>query len=201
MTKKEKEKVALYGRVSTENQSLDNQEKKLINWAEREDCDYDLYTEKVSSIKERPKFEELMEKVDEYDKVVVTKIDRFGRSVQDMLEKINEIRNKGTEFVSTEQPINTDDDLYGDFMLKILSVIAEFERRMIRRRMEEGFEKAKEEGRVGRPEADIDKEALLSMYKGGASYRYLADFFDVSQSTIRNKLKEEGVIGERNVEE
>ncbi len=192
-----KKKVALYGRVSTENQSLDNQEEKLINWAKEEGHDYDLYTEKVSSVEERPKFEELMGKLEDYDAVAVTKIDRFGRSVQDILEKINELKRADTEFMALDQPINTDDELYGDFILKILSVVADFERKLIRRRMEEGFEKAMKEGKVGRPKADLDKDALVKMYKGGASYRYLANYFDVSKSTIRNKLKEEGAIGGR----
>ncbi len=192
-------KAALYGRVSTQNQSLDSQTDKLKAWAERKGYDYDLYTEKVSSIKERPKFEELMDNVEKYDIVAVTKIDRFGRSVQDILEKINEIKESGSDFVSIDQPIQTDDELYGDFLLKILSVVADFERKLIRRRMEEGFEKAKQEGRVGRPTklSDEDREALKAMYKQGASYRYLANYFDVSQSTIRNKLDEMGLIGDR----
>ena len=109
-------KAALYGRVSTENQELERQEDKLKSWAEEEGYDHDLFTEKVSSIKERPRFEDLMDQVGKYDIVAVTKIDRFGRSVQDILEKINEINESGAEFVSIEQPINTDDDIYGDFL-------------------------------------------------------------------------------------
>lgn len=193
------EKAGLYARVSTKHQDLENQEEKLINWAEMKGYDYDLYSEKVSSIKERPQFENLIKNAEKYDIIACTKVDRFGRSVQDILEKINELKRKGCDFQAIDQPIVTSDDMYGDFMLKILSVVADFERQLTRRRMEEGFEKAMEKGTVGRPEtlSDDDKDALKAMYKQGASYRYLSNYFNVSKSTIRKKLNEMGLIGDR----
>jgi len=192
-------KVALYARISTKNQDLDNQVEKLKNYAEEKGLDYDLYKEQVSSIKERPKFEKIMENLDQYDKVIVTKIDRFARSIRDFTERINDLELEGVDFEAVDQPINTDDEVYGDFLMKMLALFAELERKMIRRRMEEGFEKAKRENRVGRPsklsEKDKDKIELLYTEKS-YSWASLANEFDCSRSTIHRALKERGVIND-----
>lgn len=197
-------KVVLYARVSTDNQELDNQIEKLKSWAERNGHEYDLYSEKVSSIKERPKFEEIMDNLSKYKKLVVTKIDRFARSVRDFIQRYNKLEEKGVEFQAIDQPINTDDELYGDFMLKQLSLFAELERKMIRRRLKDGFKKAQKEGRVGRPrkiQGEAGKSAK-AWYKQGASYPFILgrlkkDYgLDVSRSSLYRYLKKEGVLDE-----
>lgn len=197
-------KVCLYARVSTDNQELDLQVEKLTSWAEEKGYEYDLYSEKVSSIKERPEFEKIMDRLDDYDKLVVTKIDRFGRSVIDFSQRMNRLKENGVEFKALDQPIDTDDEIYGDFMLKQLSLFGELERKMIRRRLEEGHKKAMEEGRVGRPakiQGDVG-ETVLKWYKQGASYKFIvsrldSEFdIDVSKSSVYRFLKKKGVIGE-----
>jgi len=66
--------------------------------------------------------------------------------------------------------------------------------KMIRKRMERGFEKAKEEGRVGRPTKELPRNELEAKYKKkGWNYNALADYFDVSPSTIKRRLKEYGI--------
>ncbi len=190
-------KAALYGRACTQEQNLNNQKEKLTMWAELRGYDYDLYTERVTSVSERPNFEEIMKNLEEYDLVVVTNLDKFGKSVIDLFEKIREIRKNGANFISIEQPINTEDDIYGDFLLQFLSVMADFEKSVTRRRMERGYSEAKEEGKVGRPKKTIDEDKLRDMYKDGASYEYLADHFDCSKSTVRNRLKSLNLIGDR----
>lgn len=190
-------KVALYARVSTENQELDSQEDKLVNHAEAQDWDYELKSEKVSSIDERPEFEDIMSNLDKYDKLVVTKIDRFARSITDFNERMEFLDRHDVEFEAIDQPINTEDDVYGDFILKMLALFAELERKMIRRRMEEGFEKAKEEGRVGRSCAlsDTEKDQVEALYSNKSySYESLAEEFDVSVSTIYRCLKERDAV-------
>lgn len=191
------EKVALYARVSTKNQDLDSQVEKLKNYAERKEFNYDLYKEQVSSIKERPKFEKIMENLGQYGKVIVTKIDRFARSIRDFTERINDLELEDVDFEAVDQPINTDDEVYGDFLMKMLALFAELERKMIRRRMEEGFERAKEENRVGRPAklTKKDKDKIELLYKEKSySWQSLAKEFDCSRSTIHRTLKERGVI-------
>lgn len=191
------ETVALYARVSTENQDLEDQVAKLERHAEAEGYDYDLYEEQVSSIDDRPEFQAIMAALSEYDKVVVTKIDRFARSIRDFTERINDLQDEDVEFEAVDQPINTDDEMYGDFLMKMLALFAELERKMIRRRLEEGFEKAKEEGRVGRPEAlsEAEKDQIELLYsEKNYSWASLQEEFDVSRSTIHRTLKERGAI-------
>jgi DNA invertase Pin-like site-specific DNA recombinase len=190
-------KVALYARVSTDNQDLADQIKKLETHADANGYEYDLYDEQVSSIKDRPQFEQIMADLDQYDKIVVTKIDRFARSIRDFTERINQLRDASVEFEAVDQPIDTDDEVYGDFFLKMLALFAELERKMIRRRLEEGFQKAQDEGRVGRPEVltkqerdQIEALYLQKKYK----YETLAEQFDVSKTTIYRTLKERGAI-------
>lgn len=84
-----------YARVSTQEQvksgSLDQQTSKIKDYCERNDHKIEkLFTDAgVSAIKERPKFEKMMETIangnDEIDGIVVTKLDRFGRSVKDLV--------------------------------------------------------------------------------------------------------------------
>lgn len=190
-------KAALYARVSTDNQDLEPQEEKLRRHAEREGWDFDLYSEKASSIKERPEFEKIMQDIEDYDKVVVTKIDRFARSLQDFLERINKVRESGAEFQALDQPINTEDEMYGEFLLNQLALFADLERKMIRRRMEEGFEKAKQEGKVGRPSSltESEKESIALKYSEKSySYSSLAHEYNVSESTVYRVLKEKDLI-------
>lgn len=191
------EKVALYARVSTENQDLDDQIEKLESHAEAKGYDHKLFDEQVSSIDDRPEFEKIMADLDRYDKLLVTKIDRFARSIRDFTERINDLQDAGVEFEAIDQPIDTDDEMYGDFLLKQLALFAELERKMIRRRLQEGFEKAKEEGRVGRPEALTEKQkdqVELLYTERSYSWESLAAEFDVSRSTIYRALQERGAI-------
>lgn len=158
------EKVALYARVSTKNQSLDNQNEKLMEWFESQNdyTEYDLYSEKVSSVKQRPKFEEMMEKLEEYDLIVVTKIDRFGRSLRDILTQIDKINENGSALLTIDDNFQIDtrgeQGLQQEIMTKFLSLFADIERRMIRMRMNEGYRKAQEEGKVGRPKKTSDEQ-------------------------------------------
>jgi len=194
-------KAALYARVSTKNQDLTDQIEKLKSWAENEGVEYDLFKEQASSVKERPQFEELMNSLEEYDYVVITKLDRFGRSLRQMLENIEEVneRSGGILVIDDEFSIDTrgEQTMEQKIMTNFLSLFADVERRMIRRRMEQGYEKAKEEGRVGRPEelSEEEKEELAALYESGR-YRWkgLTEKFDVSKGTIRKALKEKGAL-------
>ena len=194
-------KAALYARVSTKNQDLTDQIEKLESWAEDEGVEYDLFQEQASSVKERPQFEELMNSLEEYDFVVITKLDRFGRSLRQMLENIEEVneRSGGIIVIDDEFSIDTrgEQTMEQKIMTNFLSLFADVERRMIRRRMEQGYEKAKEEGRVGRPEelSEEEKEDLAALYESGR-YRWkgLTEKFDVSKGTIRKALKEKDAL-------
>lgn len=195
------EKIALYARVSTDNQDLTNQVEKLEKYADKQGREYDLYKEKVSSVEERPEFEKLMDTLEDYEYLAITKLDRFGRSLRQMLENIEKVNEKcdGIVVIDDELSIDTrgESTMQQKIMTNFLSLFADVERRMIRQRLEEGYEKAHKEGRVGRPEelSEEDKEELAALYESGR-YRWdgLADKYDVSKATISKALKEKGVL-------
>lgn len=194
-------KIALYARVSTKNQSLDNQIEKLVNFAEKEGKEYDLYKERRSSVKDRPEFNRLMDNLEDYEYVAITKLDRFGRSLRQMLANIDIVNEKTDGIVVIDDEISIDtrgeQTMQQKIMTNFLSLFADVERRMIRQRMEEGYKKAYEDGRVGRPSAlsEKDKDKLAAMYESDRfTWKGMADEFNVSKGTVSKALKEKGVL-------
>ena len=195
------EKAGLYARVSTQNQDLKSQVEKLQSWAEDEGVEYELYQEKASSVKERPEFEELMDNLEAFDFIVITKLDRFGRSLRQMLANIEEVNERAGGIVVIDDQFSIDtrgeETLEQKIIRDFLSLFADVERRMIRRRMEEGYQRAQEEGRVGRPEAldEEEKEKLAAMYESGRyTWDGLKEEFGVSKSVISKALKEKDLL-------
>ena len=200
-------KVALYARVSTDEQDLETQVERLENWAEDKDYSYDIYSEEVSSIQDRPQFNELIEEINsgesDYNIVAVTDLDRFGRSTRDILQKIDQLTENDVAFVCLDQPIDTrEDNPVADVLVTILSAFAEFERKMMLKRQEIGLQKAKEEGRLGRPEklTDEHKERVKEWREKGVSVNDIMlrlkeglrvdEPVDVSKGTIYNALND-----------
>jgi len=146
-------KVAIYARVSTEDQDAN---KQIINL--REYCKnkkYEIYKEYVDVFSgaaiSRPAFNDLMGDVRKYcfRGIVVTKLDRIGRSLSHIISIFDELRNKSVEFIATTQDINTT-TAQGRFMWQILGAFAEFEREMIRERTREGLARSPNRHKVGK---------------------------------------------------
>ena len=93
-----------YARVSTETQTLDGQLDALSSYG----CDV-IFSEKYTGTKDkRPELDRLLSQLREGDKVVVTKLDRLGRSMKHLLSMIELFQSKGVEFVSLGDSIDTD---------------------------------------------------------------------------------------------
>lgn len=198
----EEEKAALYARVSTKNQTLDRQEEKLEEWAEETGVDYDLYSEQASSVKDRPKLEEIMDNLEDYDIIVTTKLDRFARSVIDFHKRMEILKEYDVDFKAVDQPEFDTTSPQSKLMMDILVSFAEFERKMINQRMNEGFRKAQKEGRVGR-DPKLDKEGrewAAKKYKEDKSITTVQALvnqkygMDLGWSTVRRYLVKEGVL-------
>lgn len=189
------ENVAAYARVSTDNQDIQPQVDTLERWANYRDVEYELFKDEgVSAISEdRPAFNRMMERIDEFDAVAFTKLDRFGRDVNQLTSWAHDLKERGVDLVITEQNIDTSTK-EGRLLFNVLSAVAEFEREIIRERLERGYEEAKEEGRVGRPKKDLPVDKIVKEYKRGQSPKYLADYYGVSRSTIYDRLQERGVV-------
>lgn len=146
-------KAAVYARVSTEDQHTDNQIELCTTWVERQEgIVYKVYSDVISGAKEsRPAFDELLADMRQYkfNTIVVTKLDRMGRSLQHLVSLINEFRKKGVDFVTVTQAIDTT-SATGRLQLHIMAAFAEYERELISERTKEGLRNAKNVGKRGK---------------------------------------------------
>ena len=143
-----------YGRVSSVGQSLEIQIEKLTAYG----CTQ-LYTEKKTAFdQKRPELLKCLDFVrDSNDTLVVTKLDRIARSALHLGKIVDELKEKGVNFVVLDQHIDTT-TIYGRLTFQILSSVAEFENEIRRERQKEGIEKAKRDGKqLGRkPSITVD---------------------------------------------
>lgn len=148
-------KVAIYTRVSTEDQEPENQIKALKDYCERMQYDiHNVYVDKCSGLKDsRPQFN-LMQgdmRLKLFDAILVWKLDRIGRSLQHLLQLLQEMQNKGVDFISLTQNIDTT-TATGKLTFQIMGAFAEFESSLISERTKAGMSRAKAQGKhVGRP--------------------------------------------------
>lgn len=153
-------RVAIYCRVSTEEQTTDNQEIRLVEYAKRMNYDYQVFKEVMSSRKTRPIKSKVLQKLRnrEFDAVLIYKLDRWARSSQELSLEIEELYNKGIMFISQSDNIDLS-TATGKLQFQILSAFAEFERNLIRERTLEGLHRAKAQGKqLGRPKGSKDKK-------------------------------------------
>ena len=143
-------KVAIYTRVSTKDQNLEMQKKALIDKAQNEGWEYELFEEKESTRKTRPIKYQLYQRLlnKEFDAVVVWKIDRWARSTQELSREVTTLYNKGVKFISLTDNIDLS-NASGTLQFNIISAFAQFERDIISERTKEGLKHAKNVGKRG----------------------------------------------------
>ena len=155
-----------YARTSTVDQkySLEDQIERL----EDQGCEK-IFSEKVSSIQKRPEFENCIEFAREGDVVVITKLDRFARSITDLWKKIEELESKGASLHILDLNLDTSSPT-GRLQITMIGGIAQWEREMMLERQKVGIAKAKQEGKykgrvptARRMEKDIQKLHLQGM--------------------------------------
>jgi DNA invertase Pin-like site-specific DNA recombinase len=172
-----------YARVSTQDQSLEHQIEALN----------EVGCTKVFSGKHRgatktneDALAQLTDYVRDGDTVVVTKLDRLGRSLRQVLQTIETLRSKGASLKTLEQPVDTSkDDAFSNAMLQLLGVFAEMERTFIVERTQAG---RKASGKLGgRPPKldDVAKKSVQAKFAAGASKNALSQEFGVSRLTIK----------------
>jgi DNA invertase Pin-like site-specific DNA recombinase len=154
--KKESPKIG-YARVSTTDQNLDGQ----LDLLKKEGCLY-FHSEKVSGAKnQKPELEKCLSSLREGDTLVVTKLDRLGRTLKGLVLLIENLRERGIHFKCLDEPIDTTSST-GEFFFHIMGAFAQLERDLIRERTKIGLDAARKRGRYGgRPESiDKDKKEL-----------------------------------------
>lgn len=146
-------KVAIYCRVSTAEQDITVQEKICTEYCERSKFEiYKIYSDNgVSGAKDsRPAFDQLLSDMRslKFNCIIVTKLDRIGRSLQHILNLFTEFMNKGVHFIAVTQQIDTS-SAAGKFQLQMMGAFAEFERNLISERTKEALKYAKNVGKRG----------------------------------------------------
>lgn len=175
-----------YGRVSTNTQDTALQEDAFKRARVRR-----IITEKWSSVGARPQLMTLIARLQPGDEVVVYKLDRMGRSLQDLLNLLDQIMSKGAAFRSLTEPIDTRTPA-GKLMFSILGAVAEFERSIIRERSIAGQVAAIKRGVVvgGRPKKLNARQAARAktMRASGATWYEIGDRLGVSHTTARRAV-------------
>jgi len=160
-------KVAIYIRVSRNDLNLDNQRLGLEDYAKAKGWEYQIFEEKESTRKTRPVKQQVLKLIMEgkMDGVIIWKLDRWARSLQELIMDIANIKNRGKQFIVLTQPIDTTSAM-GMFTMQILGAFAEFEREIIRERTMSGLDRARAQGKtLGRPKNAIKKHGRIYLLK------------------------------------
>ena len=157
-------KVAIYARVSTEEQHADKQVLACQEYARRMGWEvFKEYQDIISGSKaSRPQFNQLLDDMRhwKFNVLLVTKLDRIGRSLQHLICLMDEMKLKGVELVCSTQNIDTT-TAQGRLMWQIMGAFAEFEREIIRERTKEGMKNAKNVGKRGKDKKARKKRGVL----------------------------------------
>lgn len=201
-------RTAIYARVSTpfslkkeedkqkQKQDIDNQLLPLNEFVSNKKWTlYKIYLDYASGKStDRPQFKMMMEDAfkAKFDIIVVWKIDRFARSIRDFVNCIFELNQKGIRFIAMTQGIDTDKNNAGGVaFMQMLGVFAEFERSLIRERINASIANRKAKGEpIGRPRVDVEISSILKMLDAGLSIRYIAEVKNIDRNVIMRRLKE-----------
>ena len=186
-------RVALYLRVSTFGQTVDNQERELMAAAERHGWNIAAVfkDEGISGAKgreKRPAFDRLCKAVTrrEVDMVAAWSVDRLGRSLQDLVTFLSELQASRVDLYLHQQGLDTTSPA-GKALFQMMGVFAEFERAMIVERTRAGMARAKAQGkRIGRPALDrLTREKIATAAANGATPYAIAKELGVDRHTVK----------------
>ena len=185
-------RVGLYLRVSTAEQTTENQSRELLAVAERHGWAVVRVFEDagISGAKNRtgrPGLDAMMKAIArrEIDMVAAWSVDRLGRSLTDLLDLLRELHSKGVDLFLHQQGLDTSTPA-GRAMFQMMGVFAEFERAMLRERVMSGLARARAQGiQLGRPRIASDKAEAIRLAKAsGKGVRRIARELGVGIGTV-----------------
>ena len=183
-------KVALYTRVSTDEQKTDLQLMDLQEYVQKRGYDiFNTYEDIISgTTKERKALDQLFTDANKrkFDIVLVWKFDRFARSLKMLVDSLAIFQELGIDFISYKENIDTTTSM-GRLIFHINSAYAEFERDIIKDRVIAGIKAKREKtGRWGRNVLDQTTQAKIKeLIAAGTSIRNTAKILQISTRTVR----------------
>lgn len=189
-------RVALYARVSTDGQSVENQLRELRAVAERHSWEIvgEFIDKGISGAKgrdERPQFNAVLKGVTrkDFNLVAAWSVDRLGRSLLHLIGFLNELHAKKVDLYLHQQGIDTTTPT-GRAMFQMLGVFGEFERSMIQERVRAGLKRARAQGKVlGRPRVSSEIEAkVVALRHKGNGMRKIARELKIGNCTVQRIL-------------
>ena len=177
-----------YARVSTEDQNLEMQ----LDALETAGCERVFKEHASGKNTERPELQRMLDVLREGDTVVVYKLDRISRSVQDLEQLAATFDDMSVDFVSVIDQIDTSTAM-GRFFFHVMGAVAELERDIIVERTKAGLAAARARGRVGGRKAIPAKKVkeMLTLYDSGKmTVAEICEAVDVSKPTLYKYVNE-----------
>ena len=195
-------RIAIYLRVSTDEQTTENQRRELAKVATRSGWKIaNIYEDAgisgANGREKRPAFDRLLKDAArrEFDMVAAWSVDRLGRSLQDLVGFLNELNALGIDLYLHQQAVDTTTPA-GRALFQMLGVFAEFERSIIQERIKAGLSRARANGkRLGRPtgssrKRDRARTTVRRLREQGRSIRAIAKAVGVAPNTVHAILRE-----------
>jgi DNA invertase Pin-like site-specific DNA recombinase len=188
-------RVGLYARVSTnDQQTLPMQNRAMREYAARRGWTVAMHIREIGSgAAKREAREHLLEAARrrEIDAVLVWRLDRWGRSVTDLLATLQELEHLGVGFVSLTEALDLTTPA-GRAMAGLLAIFAEFEREILRERTRAGPAQARQNGkRLGRPiTAGLHVAEIHTLHRAGVAKAEIARRLQIGQTSVRRLLSQ-----------
>jgi DNA invertase Pin-like site-specific DNA recombinase len=182
-------RVAFYLRVSTDDQTTDNQLPELHRYAEFHKWDVaETYVDKGISGRKtsRPAFDRMMAdaRARRFDVVCVVKLDRLGRSTQHLLAILSELEKLGIGFASVTQGLDTTNPA-GRLLFTVLAAMAEFESSLIVERTRAGLRNARSNGKTLGRSVSINREQVKRLRSEGRTQAAIATELGIHVNSVR----------------
>ena len=192
-------KVALYMRVSTDEQTVENQRIRLHEYSKLRGWEVvkEYKDEGISgSISSRPDLDRMLNDLRDprrgWKVLIAYKLDRIGRSLPHLIQVVDEINKHDAQFVLSDDPNFDTTTPHGELIFNIFGSIAQYERKLNKQRQREGIRRAHQEGKhMGRPKVHGGKvQRIIRLKEEGKSLRIIAKETEVSKSTVERIIKE-----------
>jgi DNA invertase Pin-like site-specific DNA recombinase len=171
------------------------QEEAIKKYAEYAglDCTKIYKDNNRSAFKERPQFNLLWSRLDQYQGIIVSSLDRFGRDFGDLITRLNGLKDNGKTLICIRENINSS-NAESEFFLRLLALFAERERTITRERLAAGLLWARENGTKSgkpchRPEIQVDWREYDKWAVKGLSVSSIAKFMNMNRSTLYDKVR------------